>query len=100
MSKPKEPMKKKMLEYLDWLRSVAFEHLWMPTYTQEKIDKTIRACIKQGRPKVSKAQIENICLILLACDWPEQISTLKEWLKTRGVEIKGEEDDDERINSL
>ena len=47
----------------------------------------IRALIEHG-PEVSSKQIEDICIILLACDWPRQKYVLEEWLIAKGVTVK------------
>ena len=54
---------------------------------QCEICEAIRALIEHG-PEVSSKQIEDICIILLACDWPRQKYVLEEWLIAKGVTVK------------
>jgi len=48
----------------------------------------IEKYIPAGRISVSKQDIENLAIILISCEWPEEQGVLTTWLRARGIKIE------------
>lgn len=48
--------------------------------------KTLR-CLIENQLGVTKQQIEDLALILLAARWPEQTVVIQQWLENKGMKI-------------
>ena len=60
------------------------------TYWEHLPKEAVKTILDKYGPKVYRYEIHDLVLILLSCDYPEQVYVIEEWLKKRKIFVEGE----------